>query len=103
MYDATTGTLFSADAFGYLFPASADLVFDDELDGGIPGDWLRRYHVSAFRFLPLVRGAKVNADIARVFAGRDVRILAPTHGNAVRGDVARLVDRFNKAVTAICR
>jgi len=103
MVDDRTGTLFSADAFGYLFPAAADRAFDDELDGGVPGDWLHRYHASAFRFLPLVRGERVKADIAKVFARREIKILAPTHGNAVRGDVVRFVDRFNQAITDICQ
>ena len=30
MYDDQTATLFTADAFGYLFPKSGDLKFDDE-------------------------------------------------------------------------
>ena len=101
MYDEHTGTLFTADAFGYLFPLDGDLVFDDELEGGVPSDWLKRYHEAAFRFLPLVSGAKVNADIARVFAKRDVKMIAPTHGNAIRGDVAQCVARFNQAILEV--
>ncbi|WP_174149140.1 MBL fold metallo-hydrolase [Leisingera sp. ANG59] len=103
MYDGTTGTLFTADAFGYLYPGAADLKFDDELEDGIAGDWLKRYHESAFRFLPMVSGAKVTADIARVFRKRDVRAIAPTHGNAVRHDIAQCIDRFNNAILEICR
>lgn len=101
MYDAQTGTLFTADAFGYLFPLEADQVFDDELADGVPCDWVRRYHEAAFRFLPMVSGAKVNADIAKVFAKRDVRIVAPTHGNAIRGDIGECLARFNQAIEEI--
>lgn len=101
MYDNVTGTLFTADAFGYLFPSSADPLFDDELEGGVTGEWLRRYHESAFRFLPMVSGDKVNADIAKVFAKRDVRTIAPTHGNAIRGDIKQCLDRFNQSILEI--
>lgn len=102
MFDGATGTLFSADAFGYYFPAEADPAFDDELEDGIPRDWVRDYHAAAFRFLPLVSGEKVAADFAQLFARRDVRVIAPTHGNAVRGDVPRFASRFDHAIREIC-
>ncbi|KAG1700589.1 hypothetical protein GQR58_005277 [Nymphon striatum] len=92
MFDEKTGALFTADAFGYLYPQPADQKFDDELDEGILVDWFKRYHESAFRFLPMVDGKKVNADIAKVFAKRKVAVIAPTHGNAILyGDGANRV------------
>ena len=102
MFDEQTGTLFTADAFGYLFPNSAETLFDDELDAGVPSDWLRRYHETAFRFLPMVDGNKVNADIAKVFAKRNVNVIAPTHGNAIRHNVPQCVTRLNEAILEIC-
>ena len=102
MFDKQTGTLFTGDAFGYLFPESAETLFDDELEAGVPADWLRRYHETAFRFLPMVSGAKVNADIAKVFAKREVKVITPTHGNAIRHDVKGAVARFNQAILEIC-
>lgn len=101
MYDGQTGTLFTADAFGYLFPDSAETQFNDELEDNIPIEWLRRYHESAFRFLPMVDGEKVNADIAKVFAKRDVKIIAPTHGNAMRHDASQCLERMNQAILEI--
>lgn len=103
MYDAETGALFTADALGYLFPKAADFTFDDELQDGVPADWLKRYHAAAFRFLPQVSGAKLLADMAKVFAARDVRVIAPTHGDAVRGDVAAFARRFDAAISEICQ
>jgi len=103
MFDEQTGTLFTADAFGYLFPQSADAKFDDELENGIPVEWVRRYHESAFRFLPQVRSAKVNADIAKVFAKRNASVIAPTHGNAIRGNVDQHVKRISQAMLEICQ
>lgn len=102
MYDARTETLFTADALGYLFPAAADGLFDDEMDDGVEQEWLRRYHASAFRFLPMVSGTRVNADMARVFANRPLQVIAPTHGNAIRGDVQKCIERFQRAMEEIC-
>ncbi len=102
MYDAQTGTLFTADAFGYMLPTNSETLFDDEHADGIPTDWLKRYHASAFRFLPQCDGNKVNADIAKVFAKRNVNVIAPTHGNAIRHNVAQGVARFNQAIMEIC-
>jgi len=103
MFDERTGTLFPADAFGFLLPQSADMKFDDELDGGVPQDWIKRYHEGAFRFLPMVSGEKVSSDVEKVFAKRDVRVIAPTHGNAVRGDVAEFVSRTDASLREICQ
>lgn len=103
MFDEETGALFTADAFGYLFPQSADQKFDDELEDGIPMEWSRMYHQSAFRFLSMVSGDKVNADFEKVFAARDVKVIAPTHGNAIRGNVHQHVDRVSYAIQEICQ
>lgn len=103
MFDEPSGSLFTADAYGYLFPQSADDQFDDEIDGGVPADWFRRYHEAAFRFLPMVDGSKVVTDLKRVFAKRKVNVIAPTHGNAIRGDVNGHVERVNQSILEICQ
>ncbi|WP_350336120.1 MBL fold metallo-hydrolase [Coralliovum pocilloporae] len=103
MYDAQTGTLFTADAFGYLFPETADDAFDDEMEDGIPTQWFRHYHGAAFRFLPMVQGQAANADITRVFASRQVNVIAPTHGNAIRGDVPGHVAKIQDAISELCQ
>ncbi len=103
MYDATTETLFTADALGYLFPATADALFDDELEDGVPEEWLFDYHVSAFRFLPYVDGAKMMDDFHHIFRKRSIKIIAPTHGNAMRGDLKKLMRKFEHAVMRVCQ
>ena len=102
MFDEQTGALFTADAFGYMFPETADQKFDDELESGISADWFKMYHASAFRFLPMVHGEKIIADLDRVFTNRKVNILAPTHGNAIR-DVNTHVERIYQSIEEICR
>ena len=103
MFDEKTGSLFTADAFGFLFPVSCDHQFDDEIEDGVPVDYFRRYHEAAFRFLPMVSAQKVNADLAKVMAKRQVNVIAPTHGNAIRGDVPMHVGRMNEAIAEICQ
>lgn len=103
MYDARTGTLFTADAFGYMLPESADTLFDDELEDGVPEEWLSRYHSSAFRFLPYVVHDKMMADFQKLYEKRDIRQIAPTHGNAIRGDIALIKTRFSDVMKELCR
>lgn len=103
MYDAVTETLFTADAFGYLFPQSADTLFDDEIDGGLSTDWIYDYHASAFRFLPYVIADKMMDDFHKVFAKRQVAVIAPTHGNAIRGDIPKTLNQFETAVRKVCQ
>ena len=102
LYDDATGTIFTADAFGYFFQADASQKFCDELDEGVPVEWFRLYHQSAFRFLSMVSSEKVNKDLERVFSVRDVRVIAPTHGNAIRSDVNTHLDRVCQSIEEIC-
>ena len=44
----------------------------------------------------------MNVDLDRVFSKREVRAIAPTHGNAIRGNVALHVDRVKQAMLEIC-
>ena len=102
MFDEKLGVLFTADAFGYLFPDTSDHKFDDELEGGICVNWFTRYHESAFRFLPMVDGTKINADISKVFSKRKVNVIAPTHGNAIRGNLDLHINRIKQSIMEIC-
>ena len=103
MYDGKTGTLFTADAMGYLFPEAGDAVFDDEMSDSIPELWLKRYHESAFRFLPYASAEKLLSDFDKTFSKREVRIIAPTHGNAMRGDLSIINQRFSQVMKALCQ
>lgn len=103
MFDEKTGTLFTADAFGYFFPETADANFNDELEDGVPADWFKSYHESAFRFLPMVIGKNVCADVDKVFAKREVKVIAPTHGNAIRANVAQHVEKIKSGLREICQ
>lgn len=103
MYDAQTQTLFTADAFGYLMPSDADTKFDDELPDGIPDAWLRDYHASAFRFLPMCKATRVSADMDRTLNRWPVSVLAPTHGNAIRKTVPQAIQRLHQVISEVCQ
>ena len=101
LYDSVTKTLFTGDGFGYYHTPEQCELFSDEMEGGITVGQLRPYHHNAFRFLRWVIPERLNADMTRMFGKRDVQIVAPIHGNAIR-DVDVVVDRLQTAVHEIC-
>ena len=102
IYDPKTGTLFTGDGFGYYHPAEVCEQFSDEVEGGILERWLTTYHRDAFRFLRWVNPKKLNDVLDELYQRRDVKTIAPIHGNAIRGDILEHVDRLKRAITAIC-
>lgn len=102
IYDSRTGILFTGDGFGYYHPAHLCEPFSDEIDGGIPEAYFREFHRNAFRFLRWVRPDRLNADLAKLFARRDIKMIAPIHGNAIRADISMHVERLQQAMTDIC-
>ena len=102
IYDPKTGTLFTGDGFGYYHPAEVCELFSDELEGGIREQWFSTYHRDAFKFLRWVTPEKLNEVLDDLFQRRDVKIVAPIHGNAIRRDIPEHVDRLKQAVTSIC-
>ncbi|MEG0513521.1 MAG: FprA family A-type flavoprotein [Clostridia bacterium] len=88
-YEETTGTLFSADAFG-TFGAVSGLLFADELD--FERDWLgeaRRYYANIVGKY----GAPVQALLKKV-AGLRVDMLCPLHGPIWRKNIAWYVEKY---------
>ncbi len=102
IYDPKTGTLFTGDGFGYYHPAEVCEQFSDEVEGGIREQWFSTYHRDAFKFLRWVTPEKLNEVLDDLFQRRDVKIVAPIHGNAIRHDIPEHVDRLKQAVTSIC-
>lgn len=80
-YESTTGTLFSADAFGKF----GALQFAD--------DWTpeaRRYYVNIVgRY-----GAQVQSLLSKV-AALDIRRIAPLHGPVITDDIGKCVDLYD--------
>jgi flavorubredoxin len=101
LYDSLTKTLFTGDGFGYYHTPEQCELFSDEMEEGITVEQLRPYHHNAFRFLRWVIPERLNADMDKMFQKRDVQIIAPIHGNAIR-DVRLHVGRLQTAVAEIC-
>lgn len=90
-YEQTTGTLFSADAFG-TFGAVSGFLFADEVD--FERDWLdeaRRYYTNIVGKY----GAPVQALLKKA-AGLDIQMICPLHGPVWRENIAWYVDKYQK-------
>ena len=102
IYDPKTSALFTGDGFGYYHPADACEYFSDEKEGGIPEEYFREFHRTAFRFLRWVIPERLNDDLDKAFRQLDVKVVAPSHGNAIRGDIPLHVERLKQTITSIC-
>lgn len=88
-YDKTTGTLFSADAFG-TFGALSGNLFADEMDfsDGCM-DEARRYYTNIVGKY----GPQVQAMLKKA-AGFEIRQICPLHGPLWRKDISRLMEKY---------
>ncbi len=102
IFDPQTGTMFTGDGFGYYHPPGSCALFSDQLEGGVPKEYFSEYHRHAFRFLRWTVPGKLNAAIDQLLAEYRVEIIAPTHGNAIRGDIPAHVEKLKDTITEIC-
>ena len=90
-FDTTTGTLFSADAFG-TFGALSGNLYADEYD--FEHDWLpdaRRYYTNIVGKY----GTQVQALLKKA-ATLDIRMICPLHGPVWRKNIGWFVDKYSK-------
>ncbi|MDR1094163.1 MAG: FprA family A-type flavoprotein [Clostridiales bacterium] len=90
-YDATTKTLFSADAFG-TFGALSGALFADEMD--FERDWLpdaRRYYANIVGKY----GSQVQALLNKA-SQLDIQTLCPLHGPLWRENIGWFVEKYRK-------
>ena len=90
-FDTTTGTLFSADAFG-TFGALSGNLYADEYD--FEHDWLpdaRRYYTNIVGKY----GTQVQALLKKA-ATLDIRMICPLHGPVWRKNIGWFVDKSSK-------
>jgi len=102
IWDEQSGALFTGDGFGYSHAPESCERFSDEISGGVLAEQFERYHRAAFRFLRWVDASRLNADLERLFERYPAKIVAPSHGNALRGDIDTHVGRLAQALTHIC-
>lgn len=88
-FDLTTGTLFSADAFG-SFGALGGRIFNDEVN--FDRDWLddaRRYYTNIVgKYGPHV------ADLLNKAATLPIKLICPLHGPVWRSNISYLLDKY---------
>ena len=88
-FDLTTGTLFSADAFG-SFGALGGRIFNDEVD--FDRDWLddaRRYYTNIVgKYGPFVM------DLLGKASQLDIKMICPLHGPVWRNNIKYIVDKY---------
>ncbi len=90
-YDATTGALFSADAFG-TFGAIDAGIFADEYD------FEKRFLDEARRYYANIVG-KYGMQVQSVLkkaAGLDIKFICPLHGPVWRENLAWFIDKYQK-------
>ena len=89
-FDTTTGTLFSADAFG-TFGALNGNLYADEYD--FEHDWLpdaRRYYTNIVGKY----GTQVQALLKKA-ATLDIRMICPLHGPVLTGDLSKYLNYYD--------
>jgi flavorubredoxin len=101
IFDPSTGTLFSGDAFGYYHPPEICELFSDETDAGISAEFFKDYHRVTFRFLRWTVPEKLNAVLDGLFQRYPIQIIAPTHGNAIRADIDLHLSRLKQALAEV--
>ena len=90
-YDKTTGTLFSADAFG-SFGAINGNLFDDEVD------WERDYLDEARRYYTNIVG-KYGMQVQMLLkkaSALDIKMICPLHSLIIRKNIGLFVEKYDK-------
>ncbi len=90
-FDKTTGTLFSADAFG-SFGAINGNLFDDEVD------WERDYLDEARRYYTNIVG-KYGMQVQMLLkktVGLDIKMICPLHSLIVRKNIGLFMEKYDK-------
>ncbi len=90
-YEASTGTLFSCDAFG-SYGMLGDRVFDDQFS---PAEHKRFYDESVRYYANIVAsfGLFVKKAIEKL-AGLEIKVVAPSHGIVWRSEPGTIIDRY---------
>jgi flavorubredoxin len=88
-FEKTTGTLFSADAFG-IFGAHNGNIFADQYDFDL--EWLP----SARKYYTTIVGkyGKFTANLINKAAGLDIKMICPLHGFIIRKDFDKYINAY---------
>ena len=101
IHDPRTQTLFTGDGFGYFNDEATINTFPESAENGISVKAFQQYHKIAFRFLRWIRPDRLAIDLRKMFTKREIKVIAPIHGNAIRGEVPLHLDRMISALEAV--
>lgn len=91
IYDETSRTLFTSDAFNHVWQQSPNGPWVLEGEAGAPGDPEAAWEFllgSRFWWLAGANAAQIREEIDEIFATRDVEVLAPSFGCVIKGRAA---------------
>lgn len=89
-FEKTTGTLFSADAFG-SFGTLDGGIFDDEINLDFYEDEMIRYYSNI-----VGKYCGPTQKALKKLSGLDIKIIAPLHGPVWRSDLNWVISRYDK-------
>lgn len=101
MSERTTQTLFPVDWFGYPHNDTECNKFVDEFDRPMSVERLAQFHGRVLFWLQYVDVPKTNAEIDQLITKFEPNIIAPAHGNVVRGNAATYMRRVKDVVEQI--
>lgn len=103
IYDHRTAALFTADGFGnHHRPGPACAATSRDRADGIDAGEVLEYHRDALRWLRYVDPTKLMDRLRSILGEREVRWIAPVHGNPVAGeDVPEYLRKLERAVERI--
>ncbi|WP_331234837.1 oxygen-binding di-iron domain-containing protein [Natronorarus salvus] len=102
MFDFTTDTLYSADAFGcYHTQNQCDLTSDD-LDEGLNFNHILNFNRDTFKWLNYAEADRICERIKQDIEKYDPEIIAPSHGHPIyKEDIGNYLSHFEDAVKKI--
>ncbi len=90
-FDATTGVLFSADAFGTFGALSGNIFADKAFKGDEWLDEARRYYTNIVGKY----GAQTKMALTKA-GGLDIKVIAPLHGPVWRKNIDQFIAKYSK-------
>lgn len=101
IHDSLTGALFTGDGFGYMDTEENSQSIVDGSADDVSQTAFETYHKIAFRFLRWIKPERIAADLRKMFAKRNVQVIAPIHGNAITVNIGTHLDRLIAALAAV--
>lgn len=86
VYDHDSGVLFTAEAFGHYHDPGTCGLTSDEMDGGIPTEYVDQFYLDKLPFVDFLDRERLGDAFEMLFDILDVSYVAPIHGNPVASE-----------------